>query len=81
MRQAGGVERFKVIMLWLPTWHDAREILQNFRVSNEEVATALRDRGASERHQELLLLYEILAERLRRSVAVADSMSRSGEHL
>ena len=35
MRQAGGVERFKVILLWLPTWHDAREILQNFSVSSD----------------------------------------------
>ena len=55
--------------------------LQNFRVSNDEVATALRDRGAIERQQELLVLYEMVAERLRRSVAVADSMSRSSEHL
>ena len=66
IRQAGGVERFKEIMLWLPTWHDVREILHSFGVSDEEVAAELRDRGAIEGHQELLVLYEMSAERLRR---------------
>ena len=71
-----GSERFKAIVLWLPTWHDVREILETLEVSNEEVAAALRDRGAIERHQELLVLHEMIAERLPRSLAVADSMTR-----
>ena len=50
-------------------------------VSNEEVAATLRDRGAIERHQELLDLYEMIAERLRRNPAVAITMSQGSENL
>jgi hypothetical protein len=80
MRQAGGVERFKEIMLWLPTWHDVREILETFGVSNKDVAATLRDRGAIERHQELSVLYEMIADRLRRGLAAADSIHQCSKH-
>jgi hypothetical protein len=66
MRLAGGVTRFMEIMLWLPTWHDARDILRSLGVSDEEVATELQERRAIERQQELIVLYEIIAESLRR---------------
>jgi hypothetical protein len=65
MRQAGGVERFKKIMLWLPTWRDAREILQTYGFTDDEVAKKLRERRAIENQEELLVLYEMIAERLR----------------
>jgi hypothetical protein len=67
MNRAGGVERFKEIMLWLPTWHDARNILLSFGVSDQEVATELREQRAIEDQRELLLLYELIAEELRHS--------------
>jgi len=65
MRQVGGVERFKEIMTWLPTWHDAREILASLGVGSGEVAERLRDRHAIEEDCELFVLYEKIAERLR----------------
>jgi hypothetical protein len=67
MNQAGGVERFKEIMLWLPTWHDARNILQSFSVSDQEVAVELRERRAIEDGRELLVLYDLIAEHLNHS--------------
>jgi hypothetical protein len=67
INQAGGVERFKEIMLWLPTWHDARKILQSFGVSDQEVATELWERCAIENQRELLVLYELIADKLRHS--------------
>jgi hypothetical protein len=67
MNQVGGVERFKEIMLWLPTWHDARNILQSFGVSDQEVAAELRERRGIEYERELLVLYELIAEELTRN--------------
>jgi hypothetical protein len=64
MRQANGVERFKQVMVWLPTWHDAREILRTLGVSDAEVASELRARKSIENQRDLLGLYDILAERL-----------------
>ena len=40
MNQVGGVDRFKQIMLWLPTWQDARYVLRSLGFSNPEVQTA-----------------------------------------
>ncbi|MBM4001763.1 MAG: hypothetical protein FJ295_00540 [Planctomycetes bacterium] len=64
MRQAGGVERFQRMMLWLPTWHDARQVLQTLGVESEEVASKLRTRHSIEQERELLDLYDLIAERL-----------------
>ncbi len=58
MKAVGGVDRFKDIMLWLPTWHDLRQVLRDFRVSDGDVASFLRERGAIESGQERLALYE-----------------------
>ena len=66
MRQAGGVERFKEIMTWLPTWHDAREILRDFGIADEELAAKLHERRAIEDGRELIVLYELILDRLRR---------------
>jgi hypothetical protein len=73
MNQAGGVERFKEIMLWLPTWHDARSILQSFGVSDQEVAVELRERRAIEDERDRLVLYELIAEELRHSAQLVRS--------
>jgi hypothetical protein len=64
MRQVGGLEKFKQIMLWLPTWQDAREILRDLTVADEEVAARLREHRAIETGGELLQLYEMIAEAL-----------------
>jgi hypothetical protein len=62
--QAGGVDRFKQIMLWLPIWHDARELLRSLGVSDGEVAAALQTQHAIENQRELLSLFELIAARL-----------------
>jgi hypothetical protein len=69
MSHLGGVERFKEVMLWLPTWHDARELLQSLGVSDEKVALRLQDCRALENRRELSILYEMIAEALRNQVA------------
>jgi hypothetical protein len=80
MRQAGGVERFKSMMTWLPTWQDAREILQTCGVSNEEVATELREQQAIENQQELLVLYRMIAARLRGGHGTGQGETSGGLH-
>ena len=64
MDQVGGVDQFKQIMLWLPTWEDARHVLRSLGVSDAEVDAALQRNRAIERQHELLSLYETIAERL-----------------
>ena len=60
MRAVGGVQRFKEIMLWLPTWDDLRGVLRDFGVSDVDVASFLRERKAIESGQERLALYELV---------------------
>lgn len=64
MKRVGGVERFKTIMTWLPTWSDAREILRSLDVADEEVRDELVRSQAFENGSELLHLYELIARRL-----------------
>lgn len=77
MDQVGGVERFKAIMTWLPTWHDCREILRQYGVSDKEVAGTLRDRGAIENASELSVLYDVIAALLKRQGTEANIDARS----
>lgn len=77
MDQVGGVERFKAIMTWLPTWHDCREILRQYGVSDKEVAETLRDRGAIENASELSVLYDVIAALLKRQGTEANIDARS----
>ena len=64
MERVGGVERFKTIMAWLPTWSDARTILRSLGVSNKEVEDELVRSQALKHNSELLKLYELIAEHL-----------------
>lgn len=64
MKAVGGVERFKQIMIWLPTWHDVREILRSLEISDQEIASYLESHGAIEAGNERLTLYEMIAEQL-----------------
>ena len=59
MRAVGGVERFKEIMLWLPTWDDLRQILRDLGVADSRVVEALQNRSAIESGTERLALYEL----------------------
>ena len=60
IKAVGGVERFKEIMIWLPTWDDAREIIQNFGVSDDELAKHLWNQQAIEQGTEPLALYQLI---------------------
>ncbi len=64
MDRVGGVERFKTIMTWLPTWSDAREILRSLGVSEKDVQDEIVRSRALEDGSELLQLYELIAQRL-----------------
>jgi hypothetical protein len=65
LRRAGLLDRLKQSMVWLPTWHQARRILQTMGVDNGTVAHALQAPSVLEHHQELRALYELVATRLR----------------
>ena len=60
MRTVGGVERFKKIMTWLPTWSDVRQLLDDQGVSAQECVQHLQEKDSlargTERHDLLALL-------------------------
>lgn len=64
MKAVGGVDRFKQIMVWLPTWDDARQILRRHGISDQEIAKQLTDQQAIECGTERLVLYERIASLL-----------------
>lgn len=64
MKTVGGLERFKEIMVWLPTWYDAREIVRRLDVSDQEVFAHLRETEAFESGRERLALYNLIASRI-----------------
>jgi hypothetical protein len=64
MKAVGGVERFKEIMIWLPTWYDARQILRTFEVSNENILEHLNGQRAIEQGHERLALYQLISSLL-----------------
>ena len=61
MRAVGGVDRFKQIMLWLPTWDDLRAVLRELGVSDHDVAEYLKEQHAMEMGTERVALYELVA--------------------
>lgn len=69
LRRTGSLDTLKTSMIWLPTWHDARDILAAMGVEDEVVAEALRAPPALERREELLTLYRLIASRLRETAS------------
>jgi hypothetical protein len=67
LRRAGTMEALKESLVWLPTWHDAREILHQLGISDAFVASRLASKGAIESRDELIVLYDLIAEQLERS--------------
>lgn len=63
MQLCGGVVRCKEVMLWLPTWEDLRQVIQELGVCDSEVAAYLSDRHAVESGLERLALYELVESR------------------
>ena len=64
MKIAGGVQRFREIMLWLPTWEECRRSLRELGVSDSEVAQHLADCNGLADGQERTRLYELMLQRL-----------------
>ncbi len=91
MNLLGGVDRFQSAMRWLPTWHDARQLLRGLGVADESVAAWLKECQAIENGGELLLLYRLIAHslqgsrlaRVRQRLASSSPMNSSltGSHL
>lgn len=75
MKAVGGVDRFKEIMIWLPTWDDAREILRNSGISDMQLSQYLHDQHAIERGKERIALYELIASFLNTPIAAAAATS------
>ena len=71
MKAVGGVERFKKIMTWLPTWNDARQILRSLRVSDQQILDYLHEERAIENGRERIALYEMISSALRREAGSA----------
>ena len=65
MQHVGGVERFTENMVWLPTWDEARDIVRELGIPNENVA-AVASEGIL-RDEELTSLYRLILETLRKS--------------
>lgn len=65
MQRVGGVQRFKQIMTWLPTWEDAREILRSLGVTDREIQQRLMTERAIEEGEELRALYHAIDMALR----------------
>ena len=64
MKAAGGVDRFKELMTWLPTWYDARLILKHLEISDQEITDRLDRVQAIIHGTERLELYKLIAEQL-----------------
>ncbi|WP_283434490.1 hypothetical protein [Neorhodopirellula lusitana] len=59
MRNVGGVDRFKEIMLWLPTWENLRDLLRVHGISDQQVSLHLAETQAIENGTERLALYQL----------------------
>lgn len=75
MKAVGGVDRFKEIMTWLPTWDNAREIIRNRNISNQQVLEHLSKEQAIENATERYALYRLIASSLGEQAQLGDSSS------
>lgn len=66
-QRLGGVVRFKELMTWLPTWDDARKILKSFGVADKDVQHELTEQNSIENGTELLALYKMIGDKLRKN--------------
>lgn len=71
MKAVGGVDRFKEMMTWLPTWEEAREILRALGVPDQEVFDNLAKKRAIENGSERLTLYRMIASSLSKHTAAS----------
>jgi hypothetical protein len=67
IERVGGLQRFKEIMTWLPTWDDSRQILRELGVGNDELAVRLAAERSVECDDELSTLYDMIEDELVRN--------------
>ena len=72
LRRTGSVDRLKSVLFWLPTGHEARELLRFQGVGDGEVADALQDARSIESRSELSTLYRLLETGLKRDSSARD---------
>ncbi len=63
----GGVDKFKQMMIWLPTWEDARKILRSLEVTDAELSEHLLRESSFENGGERLATYRLIITLLERS--------------
>lgn len=64
MAMAGGVDRFRETMLWLPTWEDCRAVLRDLNVPDNSVAKELASAAAIPSGRERITLYAMIRSTL-----------------
>ncbi len=67
MDLVGGIDRFKQLMIWLPTWEDSRKILRSLGMSDAELMERLVSDAAFENRGERLAAYRLIVVLLGRS--------------
>ena len=81
LRRSGTLDALKTSIVWLPTWHDARDILAAMGVGHEVVAEALQGQAVLQHREELLTLYRLIACRLREAVHARESTTAATAQL
>lgn len=64
LRAVGDLGEFKRLMVWLPTWEHAREILRYLKVSDAEIVAELGRKRAISNRSELSCLYRLIEHSL-----------------
>ena len=71
LRRADSVEQLKRDLCWLPTWYDARRILQERGVTQDAIIRRLQVDQAIENGTERMSLYQMIEENLKTSETVS----------
>jgi hypothetical protein len=64
LRRSETLERLQAALVWLPQWHQARQLLRDQGVSDAEMAERLQTHDALAQRKELVTLYHQLLETL-----------------
>jgi hypothetical protein len=83
LRRAGSVEALTDRMLWLPQWHQAREIAREMGISDAAVARQVADETVFAANAELSALYRLILSALRTgggTVSVRGARAGTGDN-
>lgn len=58
------IENMKAKLIWLPTWHQAKTICKNLKISQTEINDALCGEEAEWTWPDAAILYELISNRL-----------------